>query len=122
MNDEEDSTADKYYQVIGELIAVKRKVIKIRQEDLAKAIGLTRTSIVNIEAGRQRLSIHTLYRIADVLKTDIHSLLPKSTQDIDAQIARVAIHNLAENIGLDPVVHEQELREIIERINRLKGD
>lgn len=34
------------------------------QEDLAKKIGLTRTSVVNIEAGRQRVLLHDIEKIA----------------------------------------------------------
>lgn len=120
MKEDNDAKADKYYQVIGERIALRRKAIKIRQEDLAKLIGLSRGAISNIEGGRQCPPIHTLYKIAEALNTDMHELLPKSIQEIDAQIARVALHNLAESIGLDPVAHEQELREMVERINKLK--
>jgi len=48
------------------------------QEQLAKAIEFARTSIVNIEAGRQRLTIDTLYDIADALKIQAVSLLPRN--------------------------------------------
>jgi transcriptional regulator with XRE-family HTH domain len=118
----EDTSVSKYYQVIGERIALRRKAIKMRQEDLAKLIGLSRVSISNIETGRQCPPIHTLYKISEVLKTDIHDILPRDIREIDEEIARVAIYNLADTIGLNPVEHEQELREMIERINRLKEE
>lgn len=41
-----------------------REVIGMRQEELAKNIGLTRTSVVNIEAGRQRVLLHTVEAVA----------------------------------------------------------
>lgn len=118
--EQEDNAANKYYLVIGERVAIRRKALKMKQEDLAKAIGLTRTSIVNLEAGRQRIPIHTFYSIAEALKTNVHDLLPKDIQEIDEQIARVAVRNLAESVGLDPVEHEEELKEMIERLNRMK--
>lgn len=46
------------------------------QEDLALALGLSRTSITNIERGRQPIQLHTLYKIADVLGVEPTVLLP----------------------------------------------
>ena len=42
----------------------------------AEEVGLTRTSIVNIEQGRQKVMIHTLYQLADVFGVPVTSLLP----------------------------------------------
>jgi transcriptional regulator with XRE-family HTH domain len=50
----------------------------ISQEELGKRIGFVRTSIVNIECGRQRLPIATLYDIADALNVQAIALLPKN--------------------------------------------
>lgn len=46
------------------------------QDQLAKAVGLTRTSVVNIEKGRQKVPLDTLYEMARVLGTTVHELLP----------------------------------------------
>lgn len=46
------------------------------QDQLGKAVGLTRTSVVNIEKGRQKVPLDTLYEIARALGTTVHSLLP----------------------------------------------
>jgi transcriptional regulator with XRE-family HTH domain len=48
----------------------------LSQEALAKAVGLTRTSITNIERGRQPVNLHTLYVMADILRLDVADLLP----------------------------------------------
>lgn len=37
------------------------------QEQLAKVVGLTRTSMVNIETGQQKLLVHNLFHIAEAL-------------------------------------------------------
>lgn len=115
MNDD-----DKYYQVIGERIANRRRDLGIRQEELAQRINLTRVSTSNIEMGRQRTAIHTLYRIAEALNVTIHDLLPAGTLEVEAYATRVAIHNFARSTGLDPVENEQELKKMIERIDQLK--
>ena len=46
------------------------------QDRLGMLIGLSRTSITNIEKGRQHVSLHHLYRIADVLGVPPDMLLP----------------------------------------------
>jgi len=46
------------------------------QQAFAKAVGLSRTSITNIERGRQPISLHTLYFMADILGVEPSDLLP----------------------------------------------
>lgn len=64
-----------FYKKVGQKIKAQRG--NLSQEALAKAIGLTRTSISNIEKGRQKMLLHTFFDIAEVLKVDINSLLPE---------------------------------------------
>jgi transcriptional regulator with XRE-family HTH domain len=65
-----------FYLSIGENIRNIRKSKQIDQEAMAIAVGLSRTSIINIEKGRQRPSIFQLYAMAQVLNTPISNLLP----------------------------------------------
>ena len=64
-----------FYEQVGAMIRSRRGK-NLSQEALASAVGLTRTSISNIEKGRQRLLLHTLVDIADALKVDAAHLLP----------------------------------------------
>jgi transcriptional regulator with XRE-family HTH domain len=64
------------YQAFGSMLAAARKRRKKSQQALADELGLTRTSITNIEKGRQRLQLHTLYLIARSLKLEVTDLLP----------------------------------------------
>jgi transcriptional regulator with XRE-family HTH domain len=43
---------------------------------MADALGLTRTSAVNIEKGRQHLAVHQLVRVADFLGCNPGDLIP----------------------------------------------
>jgi len=47
------------------------------QEQLGDRLvpSVTRASIANVEAGKQRLLVHTLIRVADVLNLDVAALL-----------------------------------------------
>ena len=65
-----------FYKQVGERIRKERTTRKVSQEALAMAVGLKRTSISNIEKGRQRLLLHTFYEIADTLKSKPIDLLP----------------------------------------------
>jgi DNA-binding XRE family transcriptional regulator len=52
------------YKQLGLRIRTVRETLGWTQLDLAKHIGLTRTSVVNIEQGRQRILLHDLETIA----------------------------------------------------------
>ena len=49
----------------------------LSQDELANASGISRTSVVNIERGRQGVSLGTLYRLATGLGSEPQSLLPR---------------------------------------------
>jgi transcriptional regulator with XRE-family HTH domain len=44
-----------YYVALGARIKARREEVHIRQAELADSIGLSRTSVTNIERGRQRI-------------------------------------------------------------------
>jgi transcriptional regulator with XRE-family HTH domain len=46
------------YLLFGARIQQLREALGITQDELRKKVGLTRTSISNIEAGRQRVLLH----------------------------------------------------------------
>lgn len=64
------------YAHVGREIAKCRADAGLSQAALATAIGLTRTSISNIEKGRQKMLVHTLLDIAAALSVPVASLLP----------------------------------------------
>jgi transcriptional regulator with XRE-family HTH domain len=64
-----------FYGQVGQNIRSRRGK-NLSQEALASAVGLTRTSISNIESGRQKMLLHTLVDIAAALKVDTSNLLP----------------------------------------------
>lgn len=57
------------------------------QEELATSIGMLRTSVVNIEAGRQRPPLHVIYQICHQLGIEPSSLMPNLDDVIDVQVA-----------------------------------
>lgn len=67
---------DRFYREFGELLHDKRVQAGMSQEALGAAVGLNRTSISNIEKGRQRLLMHQLPVLARLLSTTTGELLP----------------------------------------------
>jgi transcriptional regulator with XRE-family HTH domain len=76
---------------------------KLSQAKLAKKLGISRVSIVNIEAGRQRAPLSLLSQIAEILGIELLLLIPRRNelnsaatsiqldQKIIAQIRMVAV-------------------------------
>ncbi len=70
------------YQTVGSEIKKARISNGMSQEDFANLLGLSRASIVNIEAGRQRPSLHLLFEISRKTQTKIEDFLPKIPDEI----------------------------------------
>jgi transcriptional regulator with XRE-family HTH domain len=70
------------YVGVGAAIRARRDAIGMTQADLAERVGLSRTSVTNIERGGQALLVHQLLELAKVLRVSPESLLP-STKPAD---------------------------------------
>ena len=65
-----------FYLNLGEAIKVERLRQRISQEELANYLGLTRSSIINLEKGRHRPSVYQLLQIAGMLNIEYTKLVP----------------------------------------------
>jgi len=65
------------YIELGGAIKERRKALKLTQEKLSVKLGISRTALTNIEAGRQRLHVHKLCDISMALDLDVQDLIPK---------------------------------------------
>jgi transcriptional regulator with XRE-family HTH domain len=65
-----------FYSDLGEKIKVERLRQRISQEELANYLGLTRSSIINLEKGRHRPSVYQLLQIAAMLNIEYTKLIP----------------------------------------------
>lgn len=63
------------YRHIGAKVQQMRTLLDLKQEDVAKRCNLTRTSIANIEAGRQRILLHDVETLAKAFGTTPRALL-----------------------------------------------
>lgn len=63
---------------IGERIKEARLNTKMTQDDLAKELNVSRSTVANWESGRNNPDVESLIKIADILKVPIKSLLKEN--------------------------------------------
>lgn len=68
---------DRLYSFIGEQLKSHREKQGLTQGDLAGLVRLERTSITNIEGGKQKLPIHVLYGVCKALSIAPSDVLPR---------------------------------------------
>ncbi len=77
------------YQDFGRTLAEKRQEAGLSQDRLAGRVGLSRTSIVNIEKGRQRVALHLVVALAAAVEVKPAELLPKRNRKGTADADRL---------------------------------
>lgn len=65
-----------FHRSLGERIREAREKTGATQDDLARVVGLSRTSVTNIERGRQGVQAYLLVKIARTLGLTVQQLLP----------------------------------------------
>lgn len=76
------SASDTLYKAVGARIraARGRGADRLSQASVAKQLGISRASVVNIEAGRQHAPLSLLWEIAEVLDTELSQLIPRRSE------------------------------------------
>jgi transcriptional regulator with XRE-family HTH domain len=72
-----------FYAEVGRRIRKAREEAGLTQGRLAELVSLTRTSVTNIEQGRQKLLLHTLADVAAALQVPAAELVPEARQEED---------------------------------------
>jgi transcriptional regulator with XRE-family HTH domain len=81
------TTDDINDQVVGERLREARETLGLTQADVAGALGIPRTSVLAIEAGRRKVSGLELRRLARVYRRSIEWLLGEETPAVEADDA-----------------------------------
>jgi transcriptional regulator with XRE-family HTH domain len=89
------------YAEFGRIIRVARTRASLSQADLGRAVGLSRASVANIEAGRQHVALDQLFDFAQALNYEPIELLPSFTSgQVNSRIP--GLDKEVERHGLDP--------------------
>ena len=70
-----DIVSQMEYKAIGLNILHHRRMRDLTQEQLALAVGMSRSRLSDIERGKCNFSLEAIMKIAAVLKVDYHILL-----------------------------------------------
>ena len=82
--------SERIYELVGQKVERQRREAKLSQTQLAHRCGFARGSIANIESGRQRPTLHTLWSLADALSVDMRSLLPSPDEFLTSVVGNAA--------------------------------
>lgn len=95
-------------QLLGERIRKRREELQFNQGELATKLRIGRTSVSNIEAGRQLPPLNVLYEIGNALDVDIQSILPTYGELVaPSDPEQNQILNYLRNANLDETLVEQ---------------
>lgn len=90
MAQSDDPTVDRFYRAVGERVRGARNAARMTQTALAARLGITRSSVANLEAGRQRIPLHVFAAVAESLDVTPASLLPEKITVLgDAELSRL---------------------------------
>lgn len=81
---------DRLYQTIGQKLKAVRKDNQQTQAGMAEILGLERTSVTNIERGKQRPGIHVLYRCCEYFEIPIAEFLPSIERVTETELPPLA--------------------------------
>jgi DNA-binding XRE family transcriptional regulator len=68
------------YRRVGESVRGRRKEVGMTQSQLAAEVGVLRTSVTNIETGRQKAPLHLLFRICAALGVEVATMIPENAE------------------------------------------
>ena len=88
----------KLHRLIGETLRDRRKQTGMTQTDLASKVGLLRTSITNIEAGRQKPPIQVLYNICLALGIEAREILPTNAEALQGEMVEVEVEGKKKSV------------------------
>jgi transcriptional regulator with XRE-family HTH domain len=105
------------YRDFGRLLRSARRKAKLTQEALGKRVGLSRTSITNIEQGNQHVGLHLLYGLAKAVGVRAIDLLPSESASEDG--VGSLDHVLAGARGTHRAKAERDIRALSEEDREL---
>jgi transcriptional regulator with XRE-family HTH domain len=91
------TNADWVYKEFGQRLRAARRTADLTQEAVANTVGLSRTSITNIERGIQHISLHALYELAAAVKVKPADLLPDPVSMAPRDVIEHLLRGLSPN-------------------------
>lgn len=85
-------------KIIAERLRFVRTEHNLKQEDIARVLGIDRSAYSCYETGRTKISVKKLCQLSDIYNITVGSLLGRNEKD---EVTKVKISNVA--VGIDPI-------------------
>ena len=120
MAKEKDKSIEKQ---IGLKLKVKRSSMGMTQDQLGKKIGVTFQQIQKYEKGVNKISIPNLYKIAEVLKTDINYFLNEDSVTSALNDCECGVKYNSESCqdNMEPPMYKKEVISLVKYFTRIKS-
>jgi transcriptional regulator with XRE-family HTH domain len=82
------------YRAFGRVLREAREEAGLTQREVADRVGLTRTSITNIERGNQHIALHQLFLLAGAVGVEAPKLLPEDGIALEELVPPRALKDL----------------------------
>lgn len=108
---------ESFYELIGSAIKSKRKEQGYTQTELANKTGMSRTSIVNIENGKQYPPVHLLWELSQALECNPVDFYPSSSNDFYDKSSQSDIVKEIRRVSKTANIKKESLSKITSFIN-----
>jgi transcriptional regulator with XRE-family HTH domain len=110
--DSEDAASLHFYKLVGDKVRSARISAGLSQALLAERVGLTRSSVANLEAARQRTSLYHFVLISRALKAEVGELLPDELRPQESDLTS----NLQNELANSPETTQEFVRGAVARL------
>jgi len=86
------------YQIIGTRLKQRRSELGITQAHLAAAAGVLRTSVTNIESGRQKPPLSLLYKLCEALDAEVAAIVPTNAEAAQLTTVPMTIEGIVKEV------------------------
>jgi transcriptional regulator with XRE-family HTH domain len=93
------STEEQLYAELGVRVRAEREARRWTQEALAALVGVSRSSIANVERGQQYAPLHVVLQLAKVFSVPLDALVPTPAEVLARTGATQASSGAVVNIG-----------------------
>jgi transcriptional regulator with XRE-family HTH domain len=110
---------DLLYHGIGERLKQRRLELQMTQAQVAEAAGVLRTTVANLETGRQRAPLIVLYQLCSALGLETTAVLPRNSDVVRPSVVSVDIDDRRVRV---PPKTAEILRRLNEQLEQGSGE